>query len=268
MKILLNNQIYDSSSTQVNISEAGIQYGFGLFETLKLTNGVPEDLGMHLNRLQTSMNHFNLSVDNLRQKVNEGINKICVANDVFDGILKISVLKGNQENHLLFTMRPNTYSKDRYEKGFKLGLSKIKRNPYSDLVYHKTCNYMECVYERQKVIERGYDEVLFINIHDELAEGAVSNLFWVKDNNLYTPSLSTGILNGITRGKIIDYAEKNGIKVHQGSYKLKELENADACFITNSIMGIMPVSEIENTWYSKDNRIIQEIIRKLKNSLK
>ncbi len=61
--------------------------------------------------------------------------------------------------------------------------------------------------------------------------------------------------------------KKKGIKVHQGSYKLKELENADACFITNSIMGIMPVSEIENTWYSKDNRIIQEIIRKLKYSL-
>ncbi len=71
---------------------------------------------------------------------------------------------------------------------------------------------MECVHERQKVIEKGYDEVLFINVHDELAEGAVSNLFWVKDNKLYTPSLNTGILNGITRRKIIDYAEKRESK--------------------------------------------------------
>lgn len=265
MKVFLDNHLYDSDTVPVDVSAQGIQYGFSLFETLKVENGLPEFLERHLKRLKHSMNHFGLHIDNLEQRIQLGILDLLKANQMKAGVLKISVLKGRESDHLLLTTRRNPYTGATYEQGIKLTFSKVKRNPYSELVYHKTSNYMECLVERKKAAEQGFDEVLFLNVHDCIAEGAVSNIFWLKGETLYTPAIDTGILNGIMRQWVIERAQSLGLDVYIGQFLKEDLRDADLCFITNSIMGIMPVSEIENTWYPKGNEKGYRILNQLRN---
>ncbi|MFP3471141.1 aminotransferase class IV, partial [Micrococcus sp. SIMBA_144] len=88
-------------------------------------------------------------------------------------------------------------------------------------------------------------EGIFLSQDGRLAEGIVSNLFWFKNGILFTPDLSTGILNGITRQFVVHVAKKMGISVREGGFQRESLVEADEVFVTNSIQEIVPLFQIE-----------------------
>jgi 4-amino-4-deoxychorismate lyase len=98
---------------------------------------------------------------------------------------------------------------------------------------------------------------MFLNVHNELAEGSVSNIFFVKDNQLYTPDISCGLLDGIIRGWVME-----NFNVYTGRFTIEDMEKADECFITNSVMGIMRVNEIEGLKKFEDDRVYIKIRNK------
>ena len=85
-----------------------------------------------------------------------------------------------------------------------------------------------------------------MNTHDHVAEGCVSNVFWVKDGVVYTPSMHCGILEGTARARVIKKCAEFQIPVQEGVYGLEELLSADELFLTNALMDIMPVSLLED----------------------
>jgi len=92
-------------------------------------------------------------------------------------------------------------------------------------------------------------EGIFLTDKGYVAEGVTSNVFWVKNNVLYTPALQTGILNGITRQFVMNLAEKAGMVVEEGLYKRYVLEEADEIFVTNSVQEIVPVRKMEENHF-------------------
>jgi 4-amino-4-deoxychorismate lyase len=86
---------------------------------------------------------------------------------------------------------------------------------------------------------------VFLTKEGFISEGTVSNLFWFKDGTLFTPGLSTGILNGITRKWVLNASEKMNIPFETGNYKINELHDADEVFLTNSIQELVPVNRFE-----------------------
>jgi branched-subunit amino acid aminotransferase/4-amino-4-deoxychorismate lyase len=107
----------------------------------------------------------------------------------------------------------------------------------------------------------GSDEVLFLDTQNHLSEGATSNIFFIKDGIIYTPTKECGILEGIIRNKLIELIEKNKhLVIKKGFYSLKELLSADEVFLTNSIMGIMPVSKINHTTYNMKKFYITDLL--------
>lgn len=259
MWVFLDDKKVKETEVSLEINSLGIQYGYGVFETMAFVNLELEYLKDHLLRLENSMNVFGLKYEIDGEDIIKKSHELMALNSLLKPVVKLTILKGLKRDHLLLTTRENTYSEDMYHEGFKLKISDVKRNPLSKMVYHKTCNYMELLSEKTKATKEGYDEVIFLNIKDEVSECSISNLFWVRDRTLYTPEIKTGILNGIMRQKVIDHANRLTIKVCEGAFMFEELDNADAVFITNSIMGIMPVSKINNTWYSKDNEILYQL---------
>lgn len=253
MKIMVDGQISDSNLIEIDPLSQGFQYGFGVFETMRILDGEPEYFLEHMTRLENSLNTFSLTIEYSRDDIHTMIRNLFVANDKKFTVVKISVNKGKSKDYLIISMRENTYETLNYEKGFKICLGESRKNNFSKLVYHKTSNYMENLYERQNALKKGFDEVIFINTLGFLAEGSVSNIFWIRNNVLYTPEIQMGILNGIYRQNVINKAKKHGILVHECQCGIEELKTADAVFLTNSIMGIMPVSDFENTCYSRDN---------------
>lgn len=120
-----------------------------------------------------------------------------------------------------------------------MGFSEVRRNESSPFTYHKTLNYGECILEKRQAAVRGLDEVVFLNGKGEICEGAVSNVFFVRKGKVFTPEISCGLLPGIMRGYVMECCDVEERKILPDS-----LEEFEECFVTNSLMGIMPVSRL------------------------
>ena len=187
-----------------------------------------------------------LSFDKLNLYLNLYIQK----NSLENSILRITVLKNRDSFDMLITHRENKYTNIQYIEGFKVEISEFKRNPHSILSGIKSVNYLENIYALRAAKEAGSDEVLFLDCKNYISEGATSNIFFIKDGVIYTPTKECGLLKGIIREKVIDIIEKNKhLELKQGFFTLKNLLDADEVFLTNSIIGIMPILRIHHTTY-------------------
>lgn len=235
----------------MKVSE-GLLYGYGVFETIKVVDAKPQYLAEHFYRMQNSCLcldiAFNLDLKSLTKQVAHEITN----SDKATFILRFSLIKDGEKSELIFTRRDCLYTPEMYERGFKLTISDIKRNETSPLVYHKTCNYLDHLLELKKAKQQGFNEVLFFNTQGYMAECATSNIFLVKDNNIYTPKIESGILNGIMREQVITQCKNQELDVQIQNITQAFLSTVDEIFITNSVLGIMPISEMQSVQYKSE----------------
>lgn len=216
--------------------DGGFYFAQGVFETI-LIKKEAIFLEEHINRLNKSIDIMNLG---------EHINTKFIKNFIKEEKLKNIVLKiVVTEKNIVFSTREIKYSKEDYENGFKLKLSYVLRNPTSRMTYIKSLSYNENLYEYNKANKEGFNEVVFLNIYGNIAEGATSNIFIIKDKKIYTPKISDGILPGVVRNWVIENFE-----VCEKHLNKKDLYSADEVFITNSVLGIMKVVQFEEKKYN------------------
>ena len=235
-------KILHGKNNNINLDD-GFNFGMGAFETIKIT---PKGYGVlvkeHMDRLNNSLKVLGIdkSIDY------KAIENIIRDNNIKSCGFKIVVTDKNE----IISLRDITYKEDDYNNGFNLKVSNYKRNSNGLLVYHKTLNYGENILEKKRALKEGFNEVIFLNEKDKLSEGAVSNLFFIKNNKIYTPKVSCGLLNGVVRQWVI----KN-FSVIEGEYTLEDLLESQGAFLSNSLMGIMPISRIGNININKDSYI-------------
>lgn len=217
--------------------DSGVFFGQGVFETI-LFGEVPYFLDFHIKRLKKALEVLDMKPLIEEDEILKYINKI----DIKNKVLKITVT----EKNIILTTRDNIYTKEMYKRGFSLKVSNILRNSTSILPKIKSTNYIENILEKRNASKEGYDDVIFFNEKGYLCETSVSNIFCIKDKKIYTPSCSNGLLNGTIRDWII----KN-FEVIESDITIKDLENMDEIFITNSLIGIMKVKSIEKLQFNK-----------------
>ena len=223
--------------------DGGFYFAQGVFETI-LIKKEAIFLEEHINRLNKSIDIMNLG---------EHIDTKFIKNFIKEEKLKNIVLKiVVTEKNIVFSTREIKYSKEDYENGFKLKLSYVLRNPTSRMTYIKSLSYNENLYEYNKANKEGFNEVVFLNIYGNIAEGATSNIFIIKDKKIYTPKISDGILPGVVRNWVIENFE-----VCEKHLNKKDLYSADEVFITNSVLGIMKVVQFEEKKYNTN--VVQKI---------
>ena len=149
-------------------------------------------------------------------------------------VLKITVSQKN----IVVSTRENTYREEDYRQGFTAAYAKIRRNETSPLTYHKTLNYGDCILEKRRAKAQGIQEPVFLNTRGEIAEGAVSNVFFVKDGQIMA---SCGMLPGILR----QYLYQN-YEIHERIILPGQVPEFQEMFVTNSLLGIMPVRQMED----------------------
>ena len=133
-----------------------------------------------------------------------------------------------------------------YDGPATLQTVKTKRVPDSAIpTQAKTHNYLNGVLARLELRVSDADEAIMVDTDGHAAEGATSNLFFVRDNALRTPSLAGPVLPGITRRVVLDIAEQEGIPIEEGRYTPDEIRNADEVFLTNSTWEIRPVAVVD-----------------------
>ena len=225
------------------ILDEGIFFGKGVFETILFLEK-PIFLKEHIERLKNGMKE--LGLEELEEEM---LLDYISLNFIKNKAVKILVTPQN----IIITEREIPYIEEDYIQGSSLKLSKVRRNSTSMLCYIKSTNYIENMIEKNKAKEDGFKDVLFLNENGYLSETSCANIFIVKNDKIYTPKVSCGLLNGIIRMWVIE-----NFPVIEKELRLDDLKNADEVFITNSLMGIMKVKKFENIEY-KNNKIIKNI---------
>lgn len=217
-------------------------FGLGIFTTIAVEDGKALLVERHLKRLKDSMKVLQICNSCAEEGLTaERINFEASQCPKGRQALKISV----SEKNLLFSNRPNKYTKRDYERGFRLSVSQVMRNETSLLTYHKTMNYADNIMEKRKSVSAGFDEPIFFNTRGEVAEGAATNIFFWRNGKLYTPPVASGILPGVMRGCIMEHLD-----VQEAAFRYEDVMAAEGVFVTNALLGIMPVAEIAGRLFS------------------
>lgn len=215
--------------------DEGYYFGIGAFETIAVEEGKAMFLTQHCERLQRAMEFFGIKrpMDEIVKKAEQALEDP----QMHKGrkVLKITVSPQN----LLVTTRDNTYKETDYARGFKADFSMVRRNETSPLTYHKTLNYGDCLLEKRLAGTRGIDEPVFLNLKGEVAEGACTNVFFVKQGCIFTPPVSSGLLPGIMREHICTVCD-----VAERVVTPAEAQACEEMFLTNSLLGVMPVCSL------------------------
>ncbi|MDA8335317.1 MAG: aminotransferase class IV [Peptococcaceae bacterium] len=241
----VNGDFVEYRQALVPAADRGFLYGYGLFETILVRAGRPELLTRHVRRLAGGCRRLALplvfSVERLAALVEETVER----NGLREGAARLTWSAGPREGagNLVITVRPLPYGPDDYERGFTVALSGSPRNEKSFLTGLKTLNYLENLLAREKARREGRDEVLFLNTAGALAETSAANIFLVRGNRLVTPAADQGLLPGIMRGLVLELAGEAGLGPEERPVGLRELSTADEVFLTNSLLGVMPVVE-------------------------
>ncbi|MDK2902667.1 MAG: branched-chain amino acid aminotransferase [Clostridiales bacterium] len=200
--------------------DQGLLYGWGLFETLRIYGGKPFMIREHMERMISSAKRLGVYVSFEVEELTLHIDEFIETAHIFNDVLRITLTK---EGMLLLTHRPVVYAKESYRRWFAAKVSSIKRNPTSPLTFMKTLNYMDNILAKQEAVEAACQEALLFNDKGYICEGSMSNVFWIKEGCLHTPSVECGLLPGIARQLVIDrLAPLLCIGVREGEYAVED----------------------------------------------
>ncbi|MHB8075281.1 aminotransferase class IV [Desulfosporosinus fructosivorans] len=224
-------------------------FGFGLFETLLITEVGPHFLDLHWQRMNKGATLLGLNLQDKNEWA-KLVQKYIEENpSPYPYALRVTLSGGSPlaslPSQILFHKRALPYTPAQYTLGIRLYSLPSPRNERSPLVSIKSTNYLENILAKEEALRNNAEEGLWLNTQGYISEGTMSNLFFIKDEVLFTPSLVSGCLPGTRRQLILDLAQSLQITICEGLYRSTNLLSADEVFMTNSLMGIMPVRQID-----------------------
>lgn len=274
MHIYINGQIVSAEKAFVSVLDHGFLYGVGLFETIRVYDGKLFLWKEHAARLMAGLSALQIKHEWTASFLEEAVRHTVEANGRRDAYVRISItggaegvglISGEYEHPSLFIFtKPVPPILEKPTAKMLKTVSFPRQTPEGRQRY-KSHNYLNNVLAKQEIGAEPQVEGLFLTREGFLSEGVVSNLFWVHDHCLYTPSAEAGILDGITRHFVLALAEQLGIPWKEGLYPLEQLLTAEEAFVTNSIQEIVPISQVDNTRlptvYGKTTQALREAYR-------
>ncbi|MBN1585960.1 MAG: aminotransferase class IV family protein [Candidatus Omnitrophica bacterium] len=219
----------------------------GLFETMRISRGRIPLLDRHLKRLCGGWIALGFSPlppkDELRAAAVQRVSE----SNIEEGVLRL-IATGGEGKSAAWEFRVQegiAYTSEHYSQGVGAALVPAQRDESSKLCRYKTLDYFGDYLARRQARERGVFEGLLQNSRGFLAEGSVSNLFVVKNGCVKTPPLEDGALPGIARSLVVEKIVEWGWDYAKESLLLSDVLDADEAFLTNAVMGVMPLVQLE-----------------------
>jgi len=225
--------------------DSGLACGWGIFETIRYRQGRVEYLKEHLARFYQSAPLLKLRIAYPPSYLKEKIEKIAKLNKLKDARIKLIAFKKEKRTSVaILAQKYKAYPLKKYKEGLCVCISQLRQDKNSPFVRLKTLNRLFYELAWQEAKEKGCDEALIFNREGFLCEASRANVFILKNKKIYTPTLSCGCLAGVMRKVAMDSFKKAGIKVYAAKLSLKDVLSAQAMFLTNSLVGIIPVAKI------------------------
>ncbi len=235
--ISFNRQIISANDAKLSAISSASLYGKGVFTTLAVNGGKPFLWEKHWRRLCENAKKLNIKLID-EEMCKAEIYKLIEANKVINGKMRITFFDESASKIWQFQTENKTsiliVTADLREvSNINLTVSPFRINSTSPLVNLKSCNYLEQTLALEDAQNHGFNEAVRLNERGEITSATMANIFWLKDEKLFTPSLKTGCLQGTTREFILENYEC--FEVENG---LESLENADEIFLTSAVIGI------------------------------
>lgn len=241
--------LINGSSDKVNVQiDEGFFFGYGVFETILVLER-PVMLEAHLERLKKGLGLLGIKQNVETIDVLAQIEAMNCKNEAF----KINVTPHN----IICTKRPLIYHQEDYDRGYKLGTSQVVKSEKSHIAGIKSMNYMDNLIENRLAKANGLDDVVFYNTRGMVTESSFSNIFIIKGGRIYTPPTSSGLLEGTMRQWVLD-----NFQVLETPLFKDDFIEAEGAFLTNSLMGIMKISQYEDKMID-DNPLRVQVSDKL-----
>jgi branched-chain amino acid aminotransferase len=252
-KVFLDDNLIDVGEARVSVTDSGLLYGAGLFETMRSRNGVVFRLEDHLDRLSSSARALSISYPYEKASVRAAVDRLLQANELAEARLRLTLTNGplaqieeQRKPTLLITataFRP--YPSEYYRSGVLVILCPFRQNATDPTSGHKTTCYYPRLLALDLAHRRRAAEALWFTTDNRLAEGCVSNIFLVKDSILYTPPLETPVLGGIARKTVRELAQQQSLDLAEKDLFIDDVLEADEIFLTNVVMEVLPVVGVE-----------------------
>lgn len=274
--ISINGKLFPRNEAKISVFDSGYLVGDGVWEAFRVHNAKMVFVDDHLNRLWQSAKVIGIDIPFTRRDLIKDIQKNLEANQMKDNIhvrvmLTRGIKKTPSQDPRLTISGPNVViiaehkeaSKESKDKGITLFTSTYRRGSpdYLDprLNCHSKLNEVQALIQAH---EAGADEALMLDVHGFIATCNATNFFIVKDNEVWT-STTAYCMNGITRRKVIELCQANGITCQQKNFSLFDVYGADEAFVTGTFGGLTPVTKIDgkNIGDKTAGRITQEISR-------
>lgn len=255
--VYLNGEFIDSEQAQISVFDQGFLYGDGIFESFRSIGDRLYQFDQHYARLLQSAEALNYPVLYRQQELEQILLDLRKRNELNDAYYRITITRGRGEvgfqremsndlTCLVIGREFQGFDPGYYRGGIELQVAKTRRNaPEAINPKIKSISNLNSLLGKLEAKAAGAFEVIMLNNKEQICEGASSNIFWTRDQWVFTPAASTGLLEGVTRSTIIRLCEeKLNLRVIRGEYKLQDLLFSDEVFITSTSLEVMPVVKV------------------------
>ena len=279
--VYVNGEFTERDKAKISVFDRGFLYGDGLFETMRAYSGQVYMLEDHLRRLFTSADELEINLERDYDTLRSSIEKLLRLNSLGDAYIRLTISRGIHSGILTFSgdykptvvitaKKLHPYSEEYYADGVKLVIGSIRQNFFSPLSRHKSLSYLVNILAKEEARKKGALDSILLNTEGDVAECATSNIFIVHSGKILTPCLSSLILSGVTRKAILNMAPRLGFATEQKKIRQRDLFMSDEVFLTNSIMEVMPVVQVndEKIGTGRPGPVFSRVAEVYKNSVK
>jgi branched-chain amino acid aminotransferase len=252
-KVYINGKFFDKPEAKVSVYDHGLLYGDGVFEGIRVYEGKVFRLREHIDRLYESARAILLEIPMSREQMIEDVIRTVRVNNKRNGYIRLVVTRGagslgldprktSDPQIIIIVDDISLYPPELYEHGMEIAsVATIRNHPSALNPRIKSMNYLNNILAKIEAIQAGCLEALMLNHKGEIAECTGDNIFLVKRGVLKTPAADAGILEGVTRGAVLELARAAGIPTQETALTRHDVYAADECFLTGTAAEVIPV---------------------------
>src|SRR5262245_288310 len=241
----VNGQITPLEEARISVLDRGFLYGDSVYEVFRTYAGVPMFCHEHFDRMENSARLIHMTISQSRNEMLDEMRRTARAAEIPNGqdiYVRWHVTRGTgaldlvpardlTSSFVIILKEVPKWNPEFYSRGMKLAVTHVRRNPVEALSPDiKSGNYLNNILGVAEAVELGADDCLMLNPAGIVTEASNSNVFFVIDGKLVTPSAASGVLRGITKAAIQRLSTEQGFEVHESAIPASDLPRATECF--------------------------------------
>jgi len=254
----VNGNLTPLEEARISVLDRGFLYGDSVYEVFRTYAGVPLFYEAHFDRLKNSAALIQMEITQSHDELIEEIRRCIQASGAIrqDVFVRYHITRGGNSidllpkpdlttNFVIMVKNLVPWNPEFYSQGMKLAVVKVRRNPMDALDPNiKSGNYLNNILALNQAISQGADDCLMLNHYNMATESSNSNVFFVLDGQLVTPSPRAGILRGITKAAILGACAVRGLAVTETDILVDQLRDTSECFVSSATREVMPVRSL------------------------